>query len=160
MSASQEQYFTYDDCDLDCRIHNISCTITMINDNFFPCTCYEKPGSCLDLESEIMVCLRPNSPAVGGSAIWESFRAHRQPSTIAPATTTHTPSTTQSPTAAPHSGRESKLFCYAFFSLLTMNIVSAALVMARRFTRKRQQHVSAERLISDDNPYQPTVQEL
>ena len=90
---SDQDYFTYNDCDLSCRIKNISCAITEISKTYFPCECIESPQACENLASDYTVCLRFNQPPLGGSLIWNDYKNRNpSPTTIEPPiTTTSTP---------------------------------------------------------------------
>ena len=75
---ARPNYFRFDDCGGDCISLNVSCTIQRSSSGFVS-ECHKLSSSCAQIATELIVCLRPNLPPLGGEQIWIAFRDKRYP---------------------------------------------------------------------------------
>ena len=154
MTTLGQAYFTYADCKHECRIQNMSCTITETNPHNFPCDCVEYESSCLHLSSRQEVCLRKGKPPKGGEDIWSDYEKHIHP-TPSPPTPTPTP-------PQPKFNWMSKfLIIYSITTtLILLSIGSAALKYFVSKCRRRDYSELSNSPFNQDGPYRETVEYL
>ena len=69
----EEEFFTYNDCAMECKNSKLSCLISEPTKFEFLNICtYSELGCALSANSQ-EVCLRPNKPPLGGNTIWPDF---------------------------------------------------------------------------------------
>lgn len=152
LTSTSADYFRYEDCDEMCVRAALSCTITELTTDYFPCTCHSTEEECEAVASSTTVCLAPDKSPRGGGDIWEDFLKHKTSTT-----TTAKPQTT-TPPPTPGEGKcrvnvvaIATLTCTTFLSTLF-----SVILLLKRKTGPSNQY---ERFSSQDNPYQETVQD-
>ena len=140
-------FFTYDDCDDNCKRKFISCTISEETKSFFLCHCIKNELACEELATPVVVCLRPGgAPALGGAKIWNDFQNRNE------STTTTRPQPQPQPTTRKF-WKDLLMGCAVMIVLFTLTALS--FFIKRRF--RRQQY---EEIRSPDSPYLETVENL
>ena len=152
-AAGSVGYFQYGDCDVSCQRANVSCTISEVSFDYFPCDCIESDNACMDLANDDVVCLRKGREAIGGKNIWRDYQKHMSTTTTARPPTT----TTQKPDH------------HAAFNLTTLtlsivfgvlSILNLSIHVIQFLRRGRSTHQPYTRIRTPDNPYQDTVEEV
>lgn len=121
-------YYNYSvDCEDECIMESLPCTISMINFHDFPCECMHTSELCLSLASDTKACLLEDGTVKGGSKIWDAYNHWAHPNS----TTTTTPkpnptTTTPKPNPTP-SGEPS------FYKLWAFGVTSSILSVACYF---------------------------
>jgi len=141
-------YFTYSDCDENCKYLSIACLISENNPEDFSNMCIESDQVCETRASVSQVCLRKAKDPIGGQAIWEDFQKHFHPNV----TTT---------TEKPDKQQNCKTWQITSITTLTMLSIILILTISKRVIPNctRYSEANYERINDPENPYQQTVEE-
>ena len=143
IARAAHDYFEYENCGETCTAQRSCCTISEQEGNFITTCCNSE--DCMARENNLVVCLRPGLPPVGGSDIWNDFHQAVYPPTPVPP-------------------QPSKDNCMVWRSLVGVgwSIVGLFIVIGtmKFVLKKMRSRNNFERVINPDSPYQDTVQDI
>lgn len=153
-SIAAADFFVYQDCDLSCQQNGLPCTIGEVNLNFFPCHCYDDEQNCLSVASDTVVCLRKFKSPVGGTAIFDDFKRHRDMTT-----TTEIPTSTSQPPSPTPTDRHVKIYLSLMIAFAAVSLISITLNGLLLY-RSLPTALSYRRIENPRSPYQDTVEPI
>ena len=78
--ASTAAFFDYKtDCISECQRENLSCIISELSPQHFPCDCMDTEDACRSRATPVVVCLTPGGQPKGGSEIWQAYWNYTHP---------------------------------------------------------------------------------
>ena len=156
--TSTAAFFDYrTDCIPECQRQNLSCVISELSPQHFPCDCMDTADACLSRATPAVVCLTPSGEPRGGSEIWQAYWNY-----------THQPPPRPSP--SPNNNTTDFLNVYAAVvtTVLLMICGSSMLrCMVQTWRRRQYQQLNSNSAPSpgvpppmSEPPYLPTTQAI
>lgn len=139
---STHDYFQYDDCGETCTSQRTCCTISKEAGGFDTRCCDSE--FCMAQESNLVVCLRPGSPPIGGIDIWSEFKRSVHP-----------------PTATPLIATDCGIWQCLTAAGWTLFVLSTTITIIRFIMRKmRRTETDSEAIVGDDDSGRSVVHNI
>ena len=149
------QYFSYSDCNRQCREEGLPCIMIKTIGGIFSTMCVDEEGACEMQSSSECPCISDDKPTIGGEKLWMSYK--NKPT---PPITTPRPLTTPKPNPKKDMCRGWKITS-AMQGLMSLTLIGS--MLSRRVLKWYRDHRAYQRLqtlLSDDGPYRSTVEDI
>jgi hypothetical protein len=142
MGKPSYQFFSFSDCDTDCRITTKHCIIRQVKEEGFTCECISTAADCKQLSDDFGACISENEPTHGGSKIWTDYNK------LYP---------------IPKPQPSEKSVCSTWIVLnaaqATSTVLAALTVLLIRIFKKRDSD-DYQQIESPESPYRPTTENV
>ena len=143
ITTAYHDYFEYEDCGVTCTSQRSSCIISESETGKFITKCTDSE-ECRASENNNVVCLMPGEPPLGGQDLWPDFQHRVYPST----------------TPRPDIQNSCKIWKIMSSVSLSCSSVMFMIFVVRKILTKLRSRRVFERIVTDDHPYQDTVQNV
>lgn len=137
-ARAAHDFFQYEDCGRTCTMQRTSCTISQENGDFVIKCCDSE--ECRAKQSNLVVCLSPGQPPMGGTDIWPDFKRRTYPPT-------------PEPIAVETNCRIWQILCIVGWMLL----IALGMICLLRIIFRREEPRTGRRRMDDDEDEVPSV---